>query len=175
METTSTVLIVEDEEIEREALKMMITFSGQKIKKVLGCANGIEALEICQKEHQDLIFMDINLPGISGIETIRQIKEKYDDITFVIVSAYNQFIYAQEGLKLGVYEYLVKPVKNDEIVRILKEVQEIKQKKDRQKLYERDEKIKAIWSVLERDCVMAITSMRQDLYLQSAVQRIKKH
>lgn len=140
METMSMVLIVEDEEIEREALKMMVTFSGQKIEKVLGCANGIEALEICQKEHPDLIFMDINLPGISGIEIIRQIKESYDDITFVIVSAYNQFIYAQEGLKLGVYEYLVKPVKNDEIVRILKEVQEIKQKKDRQKLYERDKK-----------------------------------
>ena len=170
METTSTVLIVEDEEIEREALKMMITFSGQKIEKVLGCANSIEALEICQKEHPDLIFMDINLPGISGIETIRQIKEKYDDITFVIVSAYNQFIYAQEGLKLGVYEYLVKPVKNDEIVRILKEVQEIKQKKDRQKLYERDEKIKAIWSVLERDCVMAITSMRQDIPIDTMLE-----
>lgn len=170
METMSMVLIVEDEEIEREALKMMVTFSGQKIEKVLGCANGIEALEICQKEHPDLIFMDINLPGISGIEIIRQIKESYDDITFVIVSAYNQFIYAQEGLKLGVYEYLVKPVKNDEIVRILKEVQEIKQKKDRQKLYERDKKIKEIWPVLERDCVMAVTSMRQDIPIDTMLE-----
>ena len=162
-----TVLIVEDEEIERETLKMMVRFSGQKIERVLGASNGIEALDICQKECPDLIFMDINLPGISGIETIRQIKEKHNDVTFVIVSAYNEFIYAQEGMKLGVYEYLVKPLKNDEIIRILKEIQEQKKKKHEQRQYEQDEKIKSIWPVLERDCMMAVTSMRRDISINA--------
>ena len=66
------ILIVEDEEIERKVLEMMLKYNRQDIEELLFAENGIEALSLFQDKIPDIVLMDINLPGINGLETIRQ-------------------------------------------------------------------------------------------------------
>ena len=104
------VLVVEDEEIERNALAMMLRYSCRGIGEVRKAENGIAAIDALKDFTPDIALMDINLPGINGLDTIKQMRQKNADIRFVIISAHSQFAYAQEALRLGVYDFLVKPI-----------------------------------------------------------------
>ncbi len=88
------ILIVEDEEIERKVLEMMLKYNRQDIEELLFAENGIEALSLFQDKIPDIVLMDINLPGINGLETIRQMQLMHTGVRFVILSAYNLFSYA---------------------------------------------------------------------------------
>ena len=89
------ILIVEDEEIERKVLEMMLKYNRQDIEELLFAENGIEALSLFQDKIPDIVLMDINLPGINGLETIRQMQLMHTGVRFVILSAYN--LYKADG------------------------------------------------------------------------------
>ncbi|WDC85521.1 response regulator [Caloramator sp. mosi_1] len=77
---------------------------------------GREAIEKAIQTKPDIVFMDIHMPGINGIEAIRQIKATNSDIYFVILTAYEYFDYAKEALNLGVFEYLLKPINKTKLI-----------------------------------------------------------
>jgi len=70
------LLIVEDEPIERQAIKLMIGRQCDKISQIEEAENGFEALEKCKIFSPDIILIDINMPGLNGLETIREIKQR---------------------------------------------------------------------------------------------------
>ena len=156
------IMIVEDEEIERKALTMMLKYNRQDIQEIRTAENGVQALEIYREYTPDIVFMDINLPGINGLDVIRQIRFLNDSSNFVIISAHSQFSYAQEAIRLGVQDFLVKPIKLEDINRFLDDIiQVIEEKQSRKAMVQRQrEKMDAIRPVLERDCVLSIASMR---------------
>lgn len=82
--------------------------------KVAGTAsNGIQALELIQKEKIDMLITDIRMPGLNGLELIEKVREVSPDIKIMIISGYANFEYAQNALKQGVSDYLLKPINKE--------------------------------------------------------------
>ena len=158
------ILIVEDEEIERKVLEMMLKYNRQDIEELLFAENGIEALSLFQDKIPDIVLMDINLPGINGLETIRQMQLMHTGVRFVILSAYNLFSYAQEAIRLNVFDFLIKPIQLEEIQKIISRLsREIQQQEESLKTYTKQtEKLKTIRPLLESDCIYSIASMHSN-------------
>ncbi|MFQ6840880.1 MAG: response regulator, partial [Agathobaculum sp.] len=88
--------------------------------EVVGTANdGLHALELVQTQQPHLLITDIRMPGCDGIELIRRAKEMQPRLHFIVISGYRQFEYAQSALKYGVEDYLLKPLKQEELSSIL--------------------------------------------------------
>ena len=88
--------------------------------EIVGVANdGLRAIELVQETHPHLLITDIRMPGCDGIELIRRAKELQPGLHFIVISGYRQFEYAQNALKYGVEDYLLKPLKQDELYGIL--------------------------------------------------------
>ena len=164
MSSKYRILIVEDEEIECSALAVMLKYNRQDIQEIRTAANGIEALEIYRTFAPDIVLMDINLPGVNGLNVIRQMQMLKQNAYFVIVSAHSQFSYAQEAMRLDVTDFLVKPIRLEDINRVMNElVQQISHKRTQNETALRQqEKIEAIRPILERDCVLSVASMRSN-------------
>ncbi|BBF42464.1 chemotaxis regulator - transmits chemoreceptor signals to flagelllar motor components CheY [Lachnospiraceae bacterium KM106-2] len=103
------ILIVDDDCLMRQALRVMIDrLDGFCV--AAEAESGIEAVTICNQTKIDLIFMDIMMPGISGVEASYRIKERHKEITIYLLSAYTNFNLAKEALKSNIKEYLSKPI-----------------------------------------------------------------
>ncbi|GGE45023.1 AraC family transcriptional regulator [Pullulanibacillus camelliae] len=124
------LVIVDDESIEREALRKMIEDSLPALTVVGEAANGRQAIEQAQALLPDIIMMDIKMPGIDGVEAVKQIRRHLPDVKFIMVSAYNTFDYAKQVMREGVKEYLLKPSRRTEILETIQRVaQEIQQER----------------------------------------------
>ncbi len=110
------ILLTDDEQIVVDSLTMILNknFAGQI--SLFSASSGAKALEIARSGGIDIIFMDIHMPGMNGLETISLIKQINPNIAIIILSAYDQFQYAQEALNLGAFKYLTKPVNRNLIV-----------------------------------------------------------
>lgn len=110
------VLLADDEAIEREGLKMMLTKNRPNIEIVAEARNGREAVELALSHQPDLIFMDIKMPELDGLAAIEKIRERLPDTKCIMVSAYDTFQYAKTAMKFGIKEYLLKPSKVSEVL-----------------------------------------------------------
>jgi CheY-like chemotaxis protein len=115
------ILIVEDEEIEKIALKQILLENVRNVKIVGEASNGYEAVKIIDRTEIDLVFMDINIPGIDGLQVVKHIKNKHPEIIVIIITAYDEFEIAHKAIKLKVNDYLLKPVKPALIVETLEQ------------------------------------------------------
>lgn len=105
-----SVFIVEDEEIEREALIKLIRERYHDRIRICGFADrGDTALTRIRELNPDIVLLDIHIPGFSGLETARRLREIEIQASIVIITAYSRFEYAQEAIKLGAIDYIVKP------------------------------------------------------------------
>lgn len=112
------VLIVDDEALMREALRMMVSkIDGFQVADSVG--TGEEAVKACCNEKIDIVFMDIRMPGISGLEASKAIYALDSSIAIYIISAYRNFKFAQEAVSVNIREYISKPTTFSEIARIL--------------------------------------------------------
>ena len=88
--------------------------------EIVGTANdGLRALELVREKRPHLLITDVRMPGCSGIELIQRAKELQPDLHFIIISGYRKFEYAQNALKYGVEDYLLKPLKQEDLTGIL--------------------------------------------------------
>ena len=86
--------------------------------------NGEDAFRMIEEAHPDVVISDIRMPGCDGIELITRTKAEHPEIFFIIISGYSQFRYAQQALKQGAEDYLLKPIKETELRHILMQVRE---------------------------------------------------
>lgn len=118
------VLIADDESIVIDALKFIIN-SNYENECVIETANtGRKVIEQAEYFRPDIVFMDIQMPGINGIEAMREIRKSNDNIIFIVVSAFVKFDYAKDAIDIGVLEYINKPINKNEIVETLKKAME---------------------------------------------------
>lgn len=110
------ILLTDDEQIVIDSLSMILTKNFEGQISLFSASSGAKALEIARSGGIDIIFMDIHMPGMNGLETISLIKQINPNIAIIILSAYDQFQYAQEALNLGAFKYLTKPVNRNLIV-----------------------------------------------------------
>ncbi|MBD1373527.1 response regulator [Hazenella sp. IB182357] len=144
-------LLVEDEEIERLALEDILTKHVPEIEVIGALENGLQAIERIKKDPPDLILVDIQMPGKNGLDVIAYIQAHAPQIKAMIVSSYDRFSYAQEALRMGVKDYLLKPSSVSDIVQAIKKVcNEIESEQEKQTADHQ------ILSILKADFVMQI-------------------
>ena len=114
-----TLLIVDDEEIEREGMAQFIPWDSYEIKVVSTARNGAEGLEKIAKFRPDLAIVDIKMPVMNGIEMIRQAKEQYPDMTFLVLSGYGDYEFTSQAMELGVRHYILKPCDESKMIPVL--------------------------------------------------------
>lgn len=110
------ILIVDDEILERLALTKIITKHIENVKVIGEASNGRLAIDMAIEHSPDVIFMDIRMPGINGLEAISKIKQYNPHTRFIMVSAFNTFEYAKEAMQQGVKEYILKPSRKEDIL-----------------------------------------------------------
>ena len=103
------VLVVDDEKIEREGIKFLLSREEGEFE-ISEASNGRQALEILRNEEIDILLTDIKMPHMDGLELAKKAKEKKEELQIVIFSGYNDFSFAQEAIRYGVKEYVLKPV-----------------------------------------------------------------
>ena len=151
-------MIVDDELIVRDGIKFILDNNFDNVSVVAMAKSGREAIEFFEEERPQLIFMDIQMPGINGIEAIKSIREMDSHVKFVIISAYEQFEYAKKAVQLGVREYILKPINKNKLIAIVrKTIDEITlEKQAKQRERETQEKLDKILPVLEYGYIYSI-------------------
>jgi DNA-binding NtrC family response regulator len=107
------ILIVDDEEVLRDVLEVVLR--REKFDVVLA-ASGEEALSVLDTEEVDLVILDVMLPGISGIDTLRAIRIANPSLPVIVITAFSSIDGAIEAMKFGAFHYIPKPFKNEEVV-----------------------------------------------------------
>lgn len=110
-----TVLIVDDEQVIRDFFASTLTEY-----KVLTAANGEEGLSVIKKEKPDLVLLDIRMPGIDGIETLKQIKQISKDTAVIMLSAHGTLETNLEAARLGAYGSIAKPFDLSDMKSVIK-------------------------------------------------------
>ncbi|MBN2873462.1 MAG: response regulator [Spirochaetales bacterium] len=109
------ILVAEDEQLERVALVRIVSaLEGYDIE-VVEAVNGRQAVEQATRGRIDIALLDIRMPGMDGMRAAHELRTLWPPIRIVFVTAFDQFDYAREALRLGVDEYLVKPASPDEV------------------------------------------------------------
>ncbi|WP_116394589.1 response regulator [Paenibacillus sp. ATY16] len=108
------VMIVEDEPLIRAGLKHYFPWEQLGVGGIVEAENGKAGVDVALREKPDLIVTDIRMPEMNGLEMIEQLKPLLPNASFIILTGYNEFKYAQEAIRLGVVqEYLLKPLEYD--------------------------------------------------------------
>ncbi|MCD8123209.1 MAG: response regulator [Clostridiales bacterium] len=133
------LFLVDDEEEIREGIIRKISWEKLGFVIVGDAANGRDALETIEQLEPDVLMTDIRMPYMDGLELTRCIHQKYPSMKVLIFSGYDDFEYAKQAIKLGVTEYILKPVNVEELSQILTKVrenldEEIRQRRDLDRL-----------------------------------------
>lgn len=113
------VLIADDELRICELIFRLIDWESLGMSVIAVAHDGRETIKIIKNEMPDIVIIDIRMPGYNGVDVIRIGKEYNSDIQFIIISGYSQFDYAQNAIHYGVSDYLLKPVKAEELTKAL--------------------------------------------------------
>jgi len=110
MDNKMNIMIVDDEKIVRESLFHWFTKLGHMVEKA---SSGFEALERLERNSFDLLFVDIRMPEMNGIELLEKVKTEYPETIVVIITAYGSIESAVKAMQMGASDYLLKPFKPD--------------------------------------------------------------
>lgn len=114
------LIIADDERIIRETIAQLIDWESLGIELIGLCRDGIEAYHMILDEAPDLVMTDIRMPGLSGIELVRKVRQTSLKVSFLILSGYDEFAYARELMKYGVKYYLLKPCNEEDMIENLR-------------------------------------------------------
>lgn len=169
------LMIVDDDDQIREGMAYGIQWENLGIDQVICCRNGKEALDFLTKEDVDLVITDISMPVLSGIDLMKTVREKREEVHFILISGYQEFEYAQAGVRYGADDYILKPIHIDELLEtVTKVLQKIEQQHENQrnrsvqKKTEREQKLKQVIY----GSIQAETEIRQILKVYCGFQRI---
>lgn len=145
------ILLADDEKYDRETVKHIIKENFLEELEVYEAKNGREAIELSESIRPDIIIIDIKMPGIDGIQALKEISVSLPNVYSIILTAYDYFDFALEAVKINVKEYLLKPFTKDEIInKISIGIQSVKREHNKRKSQIEDkEKINTLLPVLE--------------------------
>lgn len=152
------IMLADDEGIVIESLQFIIEkhFPGEC--QIETAKTGRKVIELAEQFRPDIAVMDIQMPGINGIDAMKEIRLTNHNIVFIVMSAYDKFDYAKEAIKLGVLEYIMKPMNQDKIVAALKKAMDVvtKERDKRRNDLMIKEKLETISPMIEGGLVYSI-------------------
>ncbi len=158
------VLLADDEGIVIDSLKFIIEKNFPETCQIESAKTGRKVIELAESFRPDIAFMDIQMPGINGIEAMKEIREVNKSTIFIVMSAYDKFDYAKEAINLGVLDYLNKPVDQGRIVEVLKRAMKMiddeKERRSQDLLIK--EKLETVVPIIENN--MIYTALFRDDY-----------
>ena len=113
MSEVTTILVIEDEYVLRES---MADFLEDREYRVLKAENGRAGLELFDKERPDVVLTDLRMPELDGLGVLRHVQESSSEIPLIVVSGTSQIADAVQSLKLGAWDYILKPVKDMSVI-----------------------------------------------------------
>lgn len=116
------VILIDDEAVILLGLKKLIDWRSLGYTIVGEAMDGSEGLQLIQEKKPDIVISDIAMPGVSGIEMLKQISGSNMDIKTIFLSGYQEFSYAKEALRYGAVDYLLKPVSQADLTKVLETV-----------------------------------------------------
>ena len=117
------VLLVDDEPFILEGLSVIIDWNKEGFEIIDKVSNAFEALEVLQREDIDLVIADIKMPKMTGLELVEKVYgEKISEAYFVMLSGYNDFRYVRAALQHKCLDYMLKPISQDELLKVLDRV-----------------------------------------------------
>lgn len=154
------IMLADDEGIVIDSLKFIIekNFQGKCIVEY--AKTGRSVIELAERFRPDIAFMDIQMPGINGIDAMKEMKKFNSSTLFIVMTAYDKFSYAKEAINLGVLEFLTKPVNHTIIVEVIEKAMDIidLEKKKRSNELMIREKLEIVVPVIENGLIYTILS-----------------
>jgi len=116
MASQGSVLVVDDELGPRESLRMIL----QPLYEVKTASNGHEALQVLRQGEIDLITLDLKMPGLSGLDVLREIRKMEADPAVIVVTAYGTLANAHEAIRYGAMDFISKPYNATDILSVVR-------------------------------------------------------
>ena len=113
------LLIADDENLELKVLEKTVKKHFVDELEIFASSNGRKASQICDEVKPDIALLDIEMPGMNGIELAKYIKEKYADCIIIFITAYDRFDYAIEAMHIKAFDYLLKPWKEEKLCELI--------------------------------------------------------
>lgn len=158
------LLLAEDEQIERLAMKKMINMQYQDIYEIFEAENGIEAVDIALKEQPDMIFMDIKMPGMTGLEAAAKIRESNKSVKIIFVTAFDTFEYAKGAISVKAEEMLLKPVDMDEFISQMNDwTEQLEQERNEKDTLENINPLKRQYEIEFVETVQKFSCQKEDI------------
>lgn len=111
------VLIVDDEEHVRDGIELSIDWEKYGVHHRMQAENGIEAIELIRQHHPDILFCDMKMPGMNGVELLEIARKESQQMQIIVVSGYNDFEYAKATIKANGLDYILKPFRKQDLER----------------------------------------------------------
>ena len=152
------VLLADDEGIALDALKFILNKDFHDCCTIRTAQTGRGVIEIADTFRPDIAVMDIQMPGINGMEAIKEIHNFSPSTIFIIVSAYDRFTYAKEAIRLGVMEYLTKPLDREQFADAMRNAMRSidKEKERRNSSLRNREKLESVVPIIESGFVYSL-------------------
>lgn len=113
------LLIADDEPLMRRGIRKLIDLSNLEIKEIFEAKTGEEALQIFEEFRPEIVLLDINMPKVDGLTVAKKIKQIAPTTKIAIITGYNYFDYAQTAIKIGVEDYILKPISKSDVSEII--------------------------------------------------------
>ena len=145
------VVVVEDEEIARKGIIFTINWEALNCMIAGEAANGEEGAAVIRRLSPDIIVTDLKMPRMDGVEMIQMLRCEGNRAKFIILTAYGDFKYAQSAVKLGVSDYLLKPLKDGDLEQAVTRI--IAQLEERDQIRQKEEEETPVLDVYKRQAM----------------------
>ena len=115
------IAIIDDNQIVLQSIQNAFQWESMDCTICGTAENGIDGLELLQKKRPDIVIIDIMMPGFTGLDVIAQLKETLPDTCFIVITGYNTIDSARKSIRPGIFDYIVKPIANDDLLSVLKD------------------------------------------------------
>ncbi|OYD08791.1 response regulator transcription factor [Paludifilum halophilum] len=147
---SKTILIADDEQRTRQGLKKTLDSWSKGQYEILAAEDGNQSLEIFNTRKVHLLITDIRMPAMNGLQLLKTVRENGKKPVVLILSGYPDFEYAQEAIRLGVVDYLLKPINKQKLIEAVEQAMEIEMKNERAGYMEKVAD-KKLWQVERHD------------------------
>ena len=129
------ILVIDDESAIRDSLKMVLEYEGYE---VMLAATGDEGVKLVEREAPDLVFLDIKMPGMDGLEVLQKLEHMVETTPIVVISGHADMATAVKATKLGAFDFIGKPLEHDRILVTVRNAVDTRRIKTENKSYRRD-------------------------------------